>query len=433
MEAVSCQEKLKFPRLDGNSCPSAKIKNFFDLLPYEILLKIFLYVKDDDIFSFYNTMTKVCTTWKKIAMDYKLWQVVCVPPCAKKRKSQFMKWKESDLLSKAKELNLVNLGAFLTTEELKAICSSCPQLRCLAIGNQKLPKRDFFQSLFEDCPNLSHLNISCVESFSQSSFGDFFQKRGENIEQLGISQAYFVGRSFMSSLALYCPNIQELDMSNLSGPEVVLPVAELQEKCPAIRILRLTNTSFSERRKKIELPGFLNLEEISLAVIPGNDSVSDGCFWRILSKSAKLKVLDIRGCTKLTSKTIMLLPANNLEFIFMSHTKPHLMGSPELIMAKYKHSLTEIDLSWNSCANTLTSMIEHLICAESSPLETLDLSGTRITLPVVRIILDNFKHLNVLKLHGCRSIERNWRYLCYKNKLQEFRQEIEKHSVIDLV
>lgn len=65
------------------------------------------------------------------------------------------------------------------------------------------------------------------------------------------------------------------------------------------------------------------LEELSLAGLEEDQtttsrSVDDDCIERLLKSSNKLRLLDVRGCSKLTDSGLVRVPAWDLEHLFLS-------------------------------------------------------------------------------------------------------------------
>lgn len=74
---------------------------------------------------------------------------------------------------------------------------------------------------------------------------------------------------------------------------------------------------------QIASPGFPMLEELSLAGVEDDQtttarSVDDDGIERILKNSTKLRLLDVRGCIKLTDSGLVKVPAWDLEHLFLS-------------------------------------------------------------------------------------------------------------------
>lgn len=72
----------------------------------------------------------------------------------------------------------------------------------------------------------------------------------------------------------------------------------------------------------MQSPGFPLLEELSIAGLEDKITIAravlDDDIERILKTSKKLKLLDIRGCIKLTDSGLVRVPAWDLEHLFLS-------------------------------------------------------------------------------------------------------------------
>lgn len=73
------------------------------------------------------------------------------------------------------------------------------------------------------------------------------------------------------------------------------------------------------KKKKMESPGFPDLEELSVASLADESRLmNDEFLQRILKTSTKLKLLDVRGCARLTHDTLIRLPTWDLKHLFLS-------------------------------------------------------------------------------------------------------------------
>lgn len=134
----------------------------------------------------------------------------------------------------------------------------------------------------------------------------------------------------MASIATNCPNLQLLDISNIktfAHHTALLHVEKFQSGCPKLKVLRITNSQIwiaaASLTDQVASTGFPLLEELSLA---GNDSektttarsIDDDGIDRILKSSKKLRLLDIRGCIRITDSGLVKVPAWDLEHLFLS-------------------------------------------------------------------------------------------------------------------
>lgn len=101
---------------------------------------------------------------------------------------------------------------------------------------------------------------------------------------------------------------------------------KLQIGCPKLRVLRVTNSQISlaptSLTEQMASPGFPELEELSLAGTEDGQTTSkfidDNGIERILKCSHRLRLLDVRGCTKITDSGLVKVPAWDLEHLFLS-------------------------------------------------------------------------------------------------------------------
>lgn len=69
----------------------------------------------------------------------------------------------------------------------------------------------------------------------------------------------------------------------------------------------------------MDSPGFPELEELSVAALTDECRViGDDHLQRILKTSSKLKLLDVRGCARLTHESLIRLPAWDIKHLFLS-------------------------------------------------------------------------------------------------------------------
>ena len=129
-----------------------------------------------------------------------------------------------------------------------------------------------------------------------------------------------------AALTAHCPNLIMLDLSNVKTLAVshgMLHVEKLQEGCQKLKILRIANShvqlSNATLQEQMASPGFPDLEELSVASLADESRLmSDEALQRILKASTKLKLLDVRGCARLTHDSLIRIPAWDLKHLFLS-------------------------------------------------------------------------------------------------------------------
>jgi F-box/leucine-rich repeat protein 6 len=187
-------------------------------------------------------------------------------------------------------------------------------------------------------------------------------------------------------------------------------------------------------------PGFPLLEELSLAGLEEDQtttsrSVDDDGIERILKNSTKLRLLDVRGCIRLTDSGLVKVPAWDLEHLFLSAcyiTRTQNSGL-ELILQKWSHSLLEVDLAWSTATSSLDAAVTAL--AErglESKLRTVNLCGSSVSLEPVKAVLRNCPNLHSINLQSCRALPRGIKRLYTGEAVQELKQSLQNRPKNDV-
>uniref|UniRef100_A0A8C6WZE8 Uncharacterized protein n=1 Tax=Neogobius melanostomus TaxID=47308 RepID=A0A8C6WZE8_9GOBI len=185
--------------------------------------------------------------------------------------------------------------------------------------------------------------------------------------------------------------------------------------CPKLKTFRMLNLILMNKsmRGVEESCGFPLLEELSLATTLYSFT-SDKDLLHILFGSTKLRVLDLRGCFRITPAGLAALPCSDLECLFWGQYFTSSVGSSSLsktglhlLTQKWRQTLQQLDI-----ANQLF-MEEYLECAVSflsqapDTLRSLNLSGTRISPAPLRALLGQttLNYLNLSSRHtGIKKI-----------------------------
>uniref|UniRef100_A0ABM5GDG8 F-box/LRR-repeat protein 6-like n=1 Tax=Pogona vitticeps TaxID=103695 RepID=A0ABM5GDG8_9SAUR len=218
-----------------------------------------------------------------------------------------------------------------------------------------------------------------------------------------------------------CPELELLEVNTeikQSSQPFQLPIEQLQAACPQLQVLRLLNVTCYVKPAAGSAPpppGFPQLEELCLATTAFS-FVDNNMLERILCASSRLRVLDLRGCFRVTPKGLELLPCSDLEQLYLglygsiSHLRLPLEGSP-LITWKWDHSLRELDLAGQSFSEqdldrAMAAFARQERAGGEPALHSLNLTGTKITLRTVSTLIASCPSLNYLNLSSCRHLPR---------------------------
>ncbi|XP_074208951.1 F-box/LRR-repeat protein 6 isoform X5 [Camelus bactrianus] len=217
-----------------------------------------------------------------------------------------------------------------------------------------------------------------------------------------------------------CPQLQVLEVStgiNHNITPLQLPVEALQKGCPQLQVLRLLNLMWLPKpsgRAVTPGPGFPSLEELCLASSTCN-FVSNEVLDRLLHGSPNLRLLDLRGCARITPAGLHDLPCQELEQLHLGlygmsdRLTLAKEGSP-LLTQKWCHTLQELDLSGQGFSE---KDLEQALAAFSGTPEgshpalcSLNLRGTQVTPSTVSSVISSCPGLLYLNLESCRCLPR---------------------------
>ncbi|XP_036779000.1 F-box/LRR-repeat protein 6 isoform X3 [Manis pentadactyla] len=365
-----------------------------DRIPLEILLQIFgLLVAADGPMPFLGRAARVCRRWHEAASQPALWHTVTLSPPlagrppkggakAEKNLLASLAWFIPNRFSQLQRLTLIHWKSQVQPV-LKLVSESCPRLIFLKLSNCHGVTPDTLVMLAKACPQLHSLDV-------QHSMGSC------------------------------CPQLQVLEVStgiSRNSTPLQLPVEALQKGCPQLQVLRLLNLMWLPKpsgRVVIPGPGFPSLEELCVASSTCN-FVSNETLGRLLHGSPNLRLLDLRGCARITPAGLHDLPCQELEQLHLGlyGTSDRLTlakeGSP-LLTWKWCHTLRELDLSGQGF---IEKDLEQALAAFSgtpggshSVLCSLNLRGTRVTPSTVSSVVSRCPGLLYLNLESCRCLPR---------------------------
>lgn len=419
-------------------------------LPTEILRKIFQFACNEGSLPLLITISKVCKIWRDVSLDPKLWESVDLSNCVKERYKTDVRlhWFIHNRLATCQDLNLTDWKIKNIPAMLEELCENCPELRGLNLGGWSGLTAENLKYITSACQNLERVDLSFVNgsnpgtksALNASPLVCLAQNMTSRLTHLILAHNKLAGFSqIITAISAHCPNLQLLDLSNIKTHAYngsLLQVEKLQEGCPKIRVLRVTNsqillapTSLSDQ---VASPGFPDLEELSLAGIEDDNTTSkfidDNGVERILKTSHKLRLLDVRGCTKITDSGLVKVPAWDLEHLFLSAcyvTRLNHSGL-ELIVQKWSHSLVEVDLAWSTATEPLDAAVMTLAeQGKDSPLRILNLCGSSVSLESVKAVLLKCPHIQSLNLQSCRALPRGIKRLYEGSAVTELRASLE--------
>ncbi|XP_037658985.1 F-box/LRR-repeat protein 6 isoform X2 [Choloepus didactylus] len=401
-----------------------------DRLPLEILVHIFgLLVGADGPVPFLGRAARVCRRWHEAASQPVLWHTVTLSPPlggrpaksgakAEKKLLASLEWLMPNRFSQLQRLTLIHWKSQVHPM-LKLVAECCPRLAFLKLSDCHGVNADTLATLAQACPQLHSLDLqhSTVESTAVVSF---LEEAGPRMRKLWLTYSSQTTAILGALLGSCCPQLQVLEVGtglSCNTTPLQLPVEALQKGCPQLQVLRLLNLMWLPKpsgRGAAPGPGFPSLEELCLASSACN-FVSNEVLGRLLHSSPKLRLLDLRGCARITPAGLCNLPCQELEQLHLGlySMSDRLIlakeGSP-LLTQKWHRTLWELDLSGQGFSEK--DLEQALAAFSGAPggshpaLCSLNLRGTQVTPSTVSSVISSCPGLAYLNLESCRHLPR---------------------------
>ncbi|XP_065375934.1 F-box/LRR-repeat protein 6 isoform X3 [Macaca fascicularis] len=363
-----------------------------DRIPLEILVQIFgLLVAADGPMPFLGRAARVCRRWQEAASQPALWHTVTLSSPLAGRPAKGGVKAEKKLLASLEWL----------------MPNRFSQLQRLTLIHWKS-------------------QVHPVLKVESTAVVSFLEEAGSRMRKLWLTYSSQTTAILGALLGSCCPQLQVLEVSsgiNRNSIPLQLPVEALQKGCPQLQpgpcpqVLRLLNLMWLPKplgRGVAPGPGFPSLEELCLASSACN-FVSNEVLGRLLHGSPNLRLLDLRGCARITPAGLQDLPCRELEQLHLGlyGTSDRLTlakeGSP-LLTQKWCHTLRELDLSGQGFSEK--DLEQALAAFLSTPggshpaLCSLNLRGTRVTPSTVSSVISSCPGLLYLNLESCRCLPR---------------------------
>uniref|UniRef100_A0A8C9DVI2 F-box/LRR-repeat protein 6 n=1 Tax=Prolemur simus TaxID=1328070 RepID=A0A8C9DVI2_PROSS len=367
-----------------------------DRIPLEILVQIFgLLVAADGPMPFLGRAARVCRRWQEAASQPALWRTVTLSPPLASRPAKGGVKAEKKLLASLEWLMPNRWPSVFP----KLVGESCPRLTFLKLSDCHGVTTDALVMLAKACRQLHSLDLqhSMVESTAVVSF---LEEAGPRMRKLWLTYSSQT-TAILGALLVGCTPLQ-------------LPVEALQKGCPQLQVFDAPPLPPPSGRGVALGPGFPSLEELCLASSTCN-FVSNEVLDRLLHGSPNLRLLDLRGCARITPAGLHNLPCQELEQLHLGlygmsdRLTLAKEGSP-LLTQKWYHTLRELDLSGQGFSE---KDLEQALAAFSGTsggshpaLCSLNLRGTRVTPSTVSSVVSSCRGLLYLNLESCRCLPR---------------------------
>ncbi|KAL2080125.1 hypothetical protein ACEWY4_023918 [Coilia grayii] len=415
-------------------------------LPVEVLVNIFQYVvQRDGAVPFLCRASRVSRLWNVAASSPSLWRSVTIGFCwIEPGKSQLpktemrikdtMSWLAQNRLSQLREFSLCHWKKNVDYA-IQVVSESCPHLSSLKLSHCTGVTDKAFQSLGGHCKKLENIDVQNTDVQGEGLVM-FLDTHGHQIRKISFSHGSKSEKLLTVISRGCCPELRSLAINtqlNTGFSQLAICIPALQIGCPKLQVFSMMNVM--PRPKMIRNtptsgPGFPMLEELCIAT-SSVSFFSDQDLHSLLHGSPRLRVLDLRGCSRVTPTTLFALPCQDLECLFWglyfnSTSAASSKKGLHLLAQKWSRTLRELDITNHAFSEEdLEVAISHLALGEGAEaLRLLNLSGTKVTSQALRMLIGHTVVLDYLNLSSCRYLPRGMKKL-YRGQ-DDIRQLLDK-------
>uniref|UniRef100_A0A673LWV6 F-box/LRR-repeat protein 6-like n=1 Tax=Sinocyclocheilus rhinocerous TaxID=307959 RepID=A0A673LWV6_9TELE len=300
---------------------------------------------------------------------------------------------------------------------IQKVSQSCTNLHSLKLSYCTGMTETAFQNLGAQCRSLENINLQHSE-FNVDGLVSFLEAYGNQIKKIYFTHSTKSDKLLSALSKGCCPELMLLEINTkLDGGYCQLPICiqALQIGCPKLQTFRLMNVTpvpKKIRNTPSSTSGFPMLEELCIAT-SSHSFMTDGDLNNVLHGSPHLRVLDLRGGSRITATGLYALPCERLECLywglyFNSNTMVASKKGIHMLAHKWSSTLRELDLANQPFSEEdMEIAMGHLAHGAGVDLfRSLNLSGTKITSSALRLLISQSPTLKYLNLSSCRYLPR---------------------------
>nr|XP_040044183.1 F-box/LRR-repeat protein 6 isoform X1 [Gasterosteus aculeatus aculeatus] len=416
-------------------------------LPEEVLISIFqMVVVQDGAVPFLCRVGQVCRLWNAAASSAVLWRKVTVGHCwiapgksqlpktEKKIKDTF-NWLAQNRFSQLRDFSLCHWSKNVPFA-VEIVSQFCPHLRALKLSYCTGLTATAFHTLALHGRSLESINLQYSE-FQVEGLLEYLENHGSQIKQIWFTHGSKNDRLLNAITRGNCPDLELLEVNtklDSKGCELPICIRALQIACPKLKTFRMLNVRPLHKMMRNgadSTAGFPLMEELCIATT-SYSSMTDKDLMDILFGSTRLRVLDLRGCSRITPSGLSTLPCLELECLFWGQYFSSNVGLPSpkkglhMVTQKWSRTLQQLDIANQLFTEEdLEMAMSHLVhSTEADALRSLNLSGTRITPRALRPVIRQVTALSYLNLSSCRYFARGLKRI-YRGQ-EDIRQLLDK-------
>jgi F-box/leucine-rich repeat protein 6 len=213
-------------------------------------------VKEDGSIPTASRLARVCSIWREVALDTKLWRSIDLSTYFKEknRTELRLKWFIENRMIESDEINISNWKVTNTMCVMVKLLESCPRLKSISLSGWRALSGDDLNYLAENFLQISRLDLSSINTemnTSKTAVGlqslvNAIEKLNTRLTHLNLADNRLSGiPQITQALTTHCPNLTLLDLSNVKTVAVshgMLHVEKLQQGCQKLKVLRIANS-----------------------------------------------------------------------------------------------------------------------------------------------------------------------------------------------
>ncbi|MCI4391911.1 hypothetical protein PGIGA_G00139970 [Pangasianodon gigas] len=397
-------------------------------MPVEVLVKIFeLVVLQDGAIPFLCRVGRVCRLWNSAASSPALWRSVSIGYCwidpgksqlpgTEQKIKNTVDWLAQNRFSQLRNFKLCHWKKHVDYV-VQTIANACSHLQSLELSYCMGVTKEAFQNLGIACQSLESINVQHTE-FQDDGLLSFLEVSGNQLRKISFTRSSKSDKLLNALCRGCCPDLRFLEINTkLDSGYCPLPICvqALQLGCPKLQTFRLMNINPVPkmiRNTPSSTLGFPMLEELCIAS-SSHSFMNDQDLLNVLHGSPHLRVLDLRGCSRITAAGLYALPCEGLECLywglyFNSNVRVASNKGIHMLTQKWSHSLRELDLTNQPFSEEdMEIAMGHLAHGTGADsFHSLNLSGTKITSFAIRLLVGQSTALSYLNLSSCRYLPR---------------------------
>ena len=257
------------------------------LLPDQILLQIFLYLKLRELIM----VSSVCQRWHRLCYDSRLWINLDLSQDMQIRKVNNKSVKY--ILRRTTSIREINLSGRkckrVGNHSLTYISRHCPQLKSLNVASRIKILDKGMKKIVQACPNLENINMEGCLRISNGSL-IYIGKNCPSLRSINLGRCKLVQDFGLEALVKNCKNITTISLENCrqvtdEGLRIIADNCLLLKSINLKRMRRITNSGIREFLEKVPIL------ELSIGLMRMG-GITDAAFYVISRQCPQLEMFE---------------------------------------------------------------------------------------------------------------------------------------------